>query len=304
MDFLYALYQFLFKKKRDWSVKYWWKRIKHLLDMLLHVNMMRTTYMELKALDVVTDEKLSQITQRMISGDYCGKNFTLTEKLNTVLYHYRIINQLFLDTFLPTSNDQIVLWQNKSTLHRYEIRLAGSDHPTEGEISLLFFMNDLAIYTISFTFVQGKLLRKMTASGSDGILVARVQGLKDSKSLVHTSSKEHFQSYPTFLLYAALQGIAKAMRRQFIIGICADASLNFNKDQQSYYGAYNAFWEKLGGHRLSENYFELPATLCAKSLKDVSAHHRKRALNRHQLKQNIADEAAATMALYLVNQGD
>jgi len=111
---------------------------KYLLNVLLHVNMMRTTYIELVALDVVTDEKLLQITQRMIGGDYCGKNLMLAEKLNTFLYHYRIINKFFLDTFLPTSNDQIVLWQNKSTLHRYEIRLAGFDHPTEDEISLLF----------------------------------------------------------------------------------------------------------------------------------------------------------------------
>lgn len=304
MDFLYALYQFLFKKKRDWSAKYWWKRIKHLLDMLLHVNMMRTTYIQLKALDVVTDEKLSQITQRMISGDYCGKNFTLTEKLNTVLYHYRIINQSFLDKFMPASNDQIVLWQNESTLHRYEIRLAASDHPTEGEISLLFCMNDLAVYTISFTFVQGKLIDKKAVSSSDGIFVARVQGLKDSKSLVHTSSKEHFQSYPTFLLYAALQGVAKAMHRQFIIGICADASLNFNKDQQSYYGAYDSFWEKLGGRRLSKSYFELPIRLNDLEPEKLAGHHRKRAINRHQLKQNIVGEAAATIALYLVNQED
>jgi uncharacterized protein VirK/YbjX len=301
MEFITALFRFFFKK-RDWNRKYLWKRVKHMLDMLFHVFLMKSTYENLGALKVISKAKLSQITQRMISGDYCGKNFTLTEKLNTVLHHYRTVDQRLLNTFLLGENDQIVLWKNTTALHRYDIRLAGSDHPTEGEISLLFAIDDLAIYTISFTFVQGKLLDKTAALNSNGILVARVQGLKDSKSLVNTSSKEHFQSYPTFLLFAALQGIAKTMERQFIIGICADASLNFNKDQQRYYGAYNSFWNKLGGQRLSKNYFELPTELLDKNFDDVSANHRKRAFNRHQLKQNIANEVSKIMALYMENQ--
>lgn len=301
MEFLYSLFRFFFKK-RDWSRKYLLKRVKHMVDMVLHVFLMKSTHKALGALKVVNQEKLAQLTQRMISGDYCGKNFTLTEKLNTVLHHYQTVDQSLLATFLPANHEQIVLWKNATASHRYDIRLASSDHPTEGEISLLFFMDDLAIYTISFTFVQGKLLDKTAASGSDGILVARVQGLKDSKSLVHTSSKEHFQSYPTFLLYAALQGIAQAMHRQFIIGICADASLNFNKDQKRYYGAYNSFWEKLGGHRISKNYFELPATLLEKHFEEVSGHHRKRAVNRHQLKQNIINESTAALLPYMANQ--
>jgi uncharacterized protein VirK/YbjX len=300
MNFMSALFRF-FLKKREWDRKYLVKRIKHMLDMVWHVSLMKSTYKSLMTLKIMNEAKLSQITQRMISGNYCGKNFSLTEKLNTVLHHYTTVDQRFVVSFLPTEDAQIIVWKNTPKLHGYEIRLAWSDHPTEGELSLLFCIDDVAIYTISFTFVNASLLGTKEKSGSDGILITRVQGLKDSKLLVNTSSKEHFQSYPTFLLYAALQGVAQAMDYKFIIGICADFSLNFKRDADKYYGAYNAFWEKLGGHRMSKSYFGLPVSILKQNLEEVSAHHRKRAFNRHQLKQGIIDEVSKMMSLQLVN---
>jgi uncharacterized protein VirK/YbjX len=103
------------------------------------------------------------------------------------------------------------------------------------------------------------------------------------------------------LLYAALQGIAKALHQQFIIGLCAESSLSFDSDEDNYYGAYNAFWEKLGGNRISKSYFELPVVQPAKQFSDVSARHRKRSIGRHELKKNIADQVEKTISTYLVN---
>ena len=300
MEFTSALFRF-FLKKRDWDRKYLWKRVKHMLDMLFHVFLMKSTYKNLSALKIIDKPKLSAITQRVISGNYCGKNFSLTEKLKTVLHHYRTVDQFFLDTFLPTEREQIAVWGHVVNTHRYDIRIACSDYPVEGELSLLFFMDDVMLYVISFTFIDASLKGMNAAKGSNGILIARVQGVRDTKLLVNTSSKDHFQSLPTFLLYAALQGIAKALNQQFIIGLCAESSLSFDSDEDNYYGAYNAFWEKLGGHRVSKSYFELPVVQPAKQFSEVSARHRKRSIGRHELKKNIADQVEKTLSTYLVN---
>ncbi|MEN9587495.1 MAG: hypothetical protein RIT15_1070 [Pseudomonadota bacterium] len=300
MEFTSALFRFFFKK-RDWSRKYLLKRLKHMIDMLLNVFLIRSTYKSLSALKAFDQAKLFSVTQRVISGNYCSKNFSLSEKLKTALHHYRTIDSRFSNGFLPTEQSQASLWEHVVNSRRYDIRLTCSDYPAEGELSLLLFVDNVAIYTISFTFIDASLKGVNAAKGSSGMLIGRVQGVKDTKPLVHITSKDHFQSYPSFLLYAALQGVAKTMNRQFIVGVCAECCLSFGAVYGNYHDAYNAFWEKLDGKRISQSYFDLPLVLPEKNFNAVSGHHRKRAIGRHELKINIADQVAQRLSTYLVS---
>jgi uncharacterized protein VirK/YbjX len=264
-----------------------------MVDMTLHAILMKKTYTALSLLPTMDKERLAKITQRMISGNYCGKNFSLKEKLAAVRNHYQTIDKKMISSFLRAEADKILLWERTVGLNKYNIKIMLSDHPAEGELSMLFSVNESPTYTISFTLVNAAAFG--FKNGLDTMLLTRVQGVKGSRDNVHLSIKENHQSYPTFLIFAATQGFAKAINYKYIVGICSDSSLNYKRNESVYYGAYNDFWCKLGGFRISKSYFQLPAEIKEKHMGEVSSKHKKRTERRHELKVNI--ERSAFLAI-------
>ena len=218
-------------------------------------------------------------------GNYLTINFSTSNKLAVIANHYKFLLRYTHGDFFKQIQEKTCLWQETHGNDRYSIDLVfqfGRDY--EGDLSLVFEVNSVPIYMLSFTFIPSKV---MNFSFDQVIFVGRIQGLTNFDLIKNTTKNLH-DIAPPALLMAALQGIALACKISTIIGVSNEKQLSTTKS--IIYFNYDLFWHSLHAHKAKENLFILPVPFLEKPIELVKKNHRKRTLHKRQYKNEIRQE--------------
>ncbi len=225
-------------------------------------------------------------------GNYLAKSLSRQERLFILLNHYDYLIQRVRSDFFALLIGGIPLWQDYQGEDVVAIRLLfpnGIDF--EGDLALVFELNGVAIYSISFVVAPGEPLHSPSAQV---IFVSRIQGTKNFE-LIRYCTKSCHDIVPPALLIAALQGLAGALGLRLLVGISSEERL-----YDSITFDYNAFWESFNAEKTAENLFFLPLPVVKTPIELIKGKRRERTLRKRQYKDQISEAAHSALEEHLL----
>jgi uncharacterized protein VirK/YbjX len=225
---------------------------------------------------------------------YLSQAMTPRQRVQAVLDHYRFEDASFdAGYWLQVYREEgLLLWSREVDGALFSIRLAlGYRYAAEGDLSVSLLVGRERLHSISFSWV---------GAGPTSLLIAANQGRwrKDHQYL-DSFNRAFPQSSPSYVCYAALQGLARA------VGACSMRTVPSRQQVCCLQGkadqfaqAYDTFWEAVGGARLGCGGYQLPVPQPVKPLAEVAARHRKRAAARRALLQEVNDSARQVIATH------
>ncbi len=169
-------------------------------------------------------------------------------------------------------------------------------HRNQGELAISLLADGAELYAIGFTLVPGAIFE---LTSDVVLLISRMQGATGSFDEVHQAAKAFRDVTPQALLFAALQGCARALRIERILGASARLQLSYSTTEAAHFQrCYDAFYESVDA--LLEN--GLYAFDCAKTgsiFDNMPLKHRSRTKAKRKLKAEIADTVADALAAHL-----
>jgi uncharacterized protein VirK/YbjX len=178
--------------------------------------------------------------------------------------------------------NKIVLWEQIIMLNLFTIHLELPNHDLEGDVNLVFRMNGIGIYYLSFTIVPGKIL---DIASEHVIFIARVQGVHKYYGLIMQCTKDFNYIAPSEVLVTAIQAIATALNIDSIAGITANEQLS--KGCGDFIFDYDRLWIKVGGYKINKQAFHIPTQPYERPLDMIKTNHRSRKRHKRQLKRDI-----------------
>jgi uncharacterized protein VirK/YbjX len=257
----------------------------------------------LRLVDVLTAAKFSGLTRRnpalftKFLGKMLARSFSVADRAVSMTNHYRYLHEHFSRELVDeVVEDRAVLWEGVEEGAKLAIGLtAESRVHGEGELSLYYAVDLVDVFTLSFTFVPGRLL----GLGVDqAILISRLQGTKDQAERIKAATKAVGDISPTLLLMAAVQGMALALDIEAVVGICAadHPGMEDNPRANDFMSAYDQFWTSIEGRPLASGnfYFEVP--LREKALQLIKQNHRPRVRARRKFRATVSNHVRTKIA--------
>jgi hypothetical protein len=214
------------------------------------------------------------------------------------MHHYSYLHEHFGDEFLRrVLVDHVVLWEKSAESHRYDIALGSSlAIYNEGELSLIFRVDGVSVFILSFSFVPGRILG---FQAQNALLITRLQGIKGHFAEIRDATKTLDEVDPPAVLIAALQGIGAALELECMAGVTADGQVWNENDGSQFVTAYDEFWNSLGASRSGAHFFHLPIPLAEKPLELVKQKHRHRTKLKREFKKQIIEDVRRSFQLQL-----
>ncbi|RZK22622.1 MAG: DUF535 domain-containing protein [Hymenobacter sp.] len=205
-----------------------------------------------------------------------------SQRLAVMLHHYESILHHLRPAFFDWVLQEHGIWQAQSETNQFSITLAYPfESDFEGELSVVFRVDNTPVYTISFTLAPGWVLH---AAAPTVLLVSRVQGTKNF-ALIKQATKSLHDSTPAALLMQAVYGIALAGNIPLILGIGTAAQISRTKADNQF--DYDGFWQQFGATLVAGGLFLLPLPVLEKPIETVKANHRARTLRKRQYKHEV-----------------
>ena len=217
-------------------------------------------------------------------GHYIATNFSTKERLSILMNHYTYLNRYASTDFFKRVQQKSPLWQQAVDDDLFTINLTfpfGVDF--EGDLALVFELNQQPIYAISFTFIPADLVDDVE---NQAIFVSRVQGSKHFE-LIRKATRSLYDITPAALLVVALQGIAMSFGINVLVGVNAKNQLYGSVEEISeHFFDYDSFWDSFSAQKL-DDFFQLPIPFPEKPLTSIKANHRSRTIRKRQFKQQV-----------------
>jgi len=219
---------------------------------------------------------------------YLSKNLDENTRYACFYNHYLAIHERVSEqAFHSMTFGKVALYKIGTPNADYKITIQISHDPIdEGEFSLLFWANDTALYTLSFTIVPGY------AVGLDDrhtLLISRMQGSRAKFQELRTATKDINEISPQAILLAALEGIAEAMSVQHLAGVPAAQQAAYNdRTAEILTRIYDDFYRTAGAESVATGFHITNVPLPRKSLTLVKPGHRLRTKLKQKIKSDIA----------------
>lgn len=109
--------------------------------------------------------------------------------------------------------------------------------------------------------------------------------------------KAHFpQHSPRYLCLAAVCGVVLANDQRSMVGIRHDCQIAYKSSHDvSFRNSYTGFWASFGAVALARLGYRMAVPLPLRELGAIDAKHRKRAIERRQLWQQISQQTRAAL---------
>ena len=224
---------------------------------------------------------------------YLSCSLSTENRLEILTNHYKYFKNNFpYHALRLIFRDGLKCWSEIRDSNVYEIRLISAfPYETEGPLSLVFNVNGDTIYTVSFTFSQGRYFGLI----DDQILyVSRIQGAKESLDVIAKSSRVFNDNAPTVLLISALEGVALSLGIKTIVGVSLQNQIGYAVvGQNGFQKNYDEFWKTHESTKISSGDFLLPLPLQHKGLALIKSKHRSRTINKRKIRQEISRKTYA-----------
>ncbi|MDR3448614.1 MAG: DUF535 family protein [Alphaproteobacteria bacterium] len=211
------------------------------------------------------------------------------------LFHFIWISARVRVTFYKNLFDsKYILWKNGRNNDIYTISLSTDKKIRyEGEISLIFELNDVKLYEVCFSVARGSLVG---SSAQQVLLVARVQGAKNQFDEIRRATKACHDIALPYLLVSAAKAVATALDIDVVAGIGNAEQVSKSPDDSTITFDYDAFWRSLSATPAACGFFELPVSSPGKPLEQVCPAHRRRARSRRQFKDTVSENVRVAFA--------
>lgn len=279
------------------------------LGRALRVLLFPTSYRELFALPLY---RRYLVQQGGINGlvhfglpHYLSSNFTLRERADSVLLHYRYESKHYdadyqRAVYFERGHQRgVTLWSSCVDDVEYTIRLRASNTDIgrcEGPLCVALCVDSVCVTEIGFSWVDSQVF-----GVSLGVIpfVTKNQSVKRDSPELELFRKTFPQNSPPYFCIAALRGIAEAHCVRDIATICHNSQFSYRDGlASSFLSSYSKFWQALGAVQLDHQALVMPATLSAPPFDALPAKHRGRANRRRGHWLDIAQSARESVSRY------
>ena len=230
---------------------------------------------------------ISNRTSFIYLFSYIAQFLNTRQKLETLCYNYSFLKKNFSDDKLKqVFNEGITCFEEKSEEDTYKVILKSSHiFEFEGSQFLVFTMNDIALFTLSFTFAPGSVFGM---NSENLIYVSALKGTKNEFEKFSKATKYFRENIPSVILIKVLESIAQTLNIGTIAGISARNQLSFAPgfNDQNFLSNYDEFWQNLG---LTENngsyHVQLP--MVYKDLSLIKQKYRNRTIKKRKVLDDI-----------------
>ncbi|HKP97071.1 MAG TPA: DUF535 family protein, partial [Fibrobacteria bacterium] len=166
----------------------------------------------------------------------------------------------------------------------------------EGELCLVFRMDALALFTMTFSIVPGNLVG---IPSHQTIFIGGFQGTKGHTGTIRYASKAMGEICPSKMLMISIRALGRALGIGIIIGVSSAEHVceTINRFPNEYLSQYDFFWMANGGEPLGKS-FKMRVGLSDKPSTSSSASHRARARRKKLLMHTILEEMVQGFQLY------
>jgi uncharacterized protein VirK/YbjX len=232
---------------------------------------------------------------------YQSRALTLRERVDALDWHYQFEETAFdagykLQVY---RGGGLLLWSREVDGVQFSIRLAlGYRYAAEGDLSVSLMVGRERLHSISFSWAGPD---GGTADAPAGLIVSANQGRwRRDHEVLDSFNRAFPQSSPSFVCYAAFQGLARAVGARQVRTVATLQQVCWSPEHASHFeNAYDAFWEAVGGQRQACGGYLLPVPQPFKPLDEVAAKHRKRTAARRALLQAVSESACQVLGAHL-----
>ena len=228
--------------------------------------------------------------------DYLANSFNKAQRREALLFHHNYltekqITERFYEEVLENSP---YLWNEIIDGNQYAIRMTIHLRHQEGDLSLIFLMNDRELYGISFSIVPGKMV---DSAGNQALLIGNIQGRLGEAEAIRVGTQACHDVAPPYLLLAAVSSIADVLAIKTIAGVGNEEQIiKARKDDSGCYFDYDRFWKTLSLKKNSANFYEGSVPLREKSIKLIKSKNRGRTRLKRRFRQQVFEHVGATFA--------
>lgn len=213
---------------------------------------------------------------------FISRSLNVHEKLQILNYNYSFLKNIFNSNQLnQLFKEGIEFYKESSDEDDYTVVLTYSSIlEFEGSLSLFFKVNNVKIFTLSFTFAPGEIFK---SNNETVIYISCLQGVKNQFGNISKTTKYFQDIIPPVILLKALEAFAVSLKIKEILGILAKDQLSFDDemDYESFYSNYDNFWKNSGGRLINGNYV-LTCPITQKSISLIRQNHRNRTIKKRQ----------------------
>jgi uncharacterized protein VirK/YbjX len=201
-------------------------------------------------INILRSLKLKDLWSFKLMRPYLSRNLTFAQRIGCAMTHYSFEGRHHGPIYYRSVHQSprgLVLWQRVVDGARYTIALrATEDSRSEGNLSVLCFVNDTRVCRVCFSYVNGNLFG--LRSGRT-MFVTRSQTDRNSGLQRFRDTFKH--NSPPYFCLASVCGIAMANGMRTIFLIKHDAQLGYaERYAEGFRNSYSALWEAFGAQEI------------------------------------------------------
>jgi uncharacterized protein VirK/YbjX len=254
-----------------------------------------------KLLSVMTRPGTLDLTKRYpkiinkFFGTYLHLDFDKAARQEILILHYYYIGNRVKPTFYNNITDsKISLWRYEEETSLCEITLIfDKQNHYEGDISLVFEIDNFPIYIVGFTIAPGNLIGAPTAQA---LLIGRVQGTKGRSTEIKRATKLCHDIAPPYLLVDASIEIAKALDITHVGGVDSKGQVTIGANEDNFF-SYDAFWGTYYAKKTVNNIYIISVYYEVTPLSALKPSHRRRTKLKRIFRREVAEHIARVFVM-------
>ena len=276
----------------------------HILRLILRYSRVIYSFREQKKiLALLTEDEFKGIPQiqpvfpfKYLHEKYLATGLSVQHKAQALLNNYQALKYYICRKSLDhIIHNEIILFSREtdsdSTIQI--VFLMSHSSRIEGELSLLFRIDNANAFILSFTIVPGEVVR---CPAEQALLISRMQGERCVGEKVRAATRALRGVSPPMALLEALQGIASAFCIMHLAAVPAVHQPYFSEEQApTFLKNYDEFFLTSGLTRGSGRFFEAPLPLPKKPLTAIKPGNRPRAKVQREIRKEIVETVRQVM---------
>ena len=224
-----------------------------------------------------------------LKAPYLARTFSQAQKYQGFCTNYMYLNHFISPQALDgLFGKYVVLLTTKSDDAEYRIELTFNEGArNEGEICVRFKSDDQTLFATEFSIVPGALVG---VAERHVILIAHMQGWGGTLGQHQAATKAMRDIAPQAVLFAAVQGIARALKISVIAGVSARNQVCFDDAKAALFeGAYDGFYRSIGASGPTDGFYHYRMLAPDEVKPMATAGHRRRTRLRRKVKEEISE---------------
>jgi len=240
------------------------------------------------------DIYIQLLRQVLYRGTSTADRFTM------ITEHFLALEELLKEETLQklyVDEAEIVLWHDCLREQEYAMRLLfRTDEIREGLLTLSFTQNDVSLYHINFSLVQG-------GNGQLEILIGALQGHQGASEIYKEMTKAFFGYRPKNLILYALRSLGQKLGVKEIRAVSNygfQANNHRFRRNRKLKTSLDDFWLQAEGVLAEDRrFFQLPVTEKRKTIEEISTHKRNLYRKRFAVLDKMEADINAVVSLHM-----